>query len=113
MLPDTDNCFGRIRPGENLRIIAARLSLRDWRTSVRESPGTDQLHIEAEGVELRSESTDGKEHILDGMFDPDGERGESAIARLSEDLQDMGIPHHFELYDDSGRMHREFKFEDR
>lgn len=112
-MPDSENCFGRIKPGENLRIIAARLSLRDWHTSVRESPGTDQLQIEAEGFKLRSESTGGKEHILDGVFDPDGERGESAIARLSEDLQEMAIPHHFELYDDSGKMRREFKFKGR
>lgn len=112
MFPDSDNCYGRIKPGDNLRIVAARLSLRDWHASVEESPGDDDyLHVESEVFRLRSESTDSGEHILDGVFDTDGKRGESAIAKLSDDLQELGIPHHFELYDESGNMRREFKFE--
>jgi hypothetical protein len=112
MFPDSENCFGRIKPGDNLRIVAVRLRLRDWKASVEESPDDDdRLHIESEVFKLRSASTDSEEHILDGVFDVDRKRGESGIAKLSDDLQELGIPHHFELYDDSGNMRREFKFE--
>lgn len=112
MFPDSDNCFGRIKLAENLRILAVRLRLRDWHATVQQSPRDgERLYIESEAFRLRSGSNDGGECILEGVFDMDGKRGESAISKLSHELQELRIPHHFELYDESDSMCCEFKFE--
>ena len=115
MFPDSDNCFGRIRPSRNLHALAAQLTMRGWRASVQSSQSRagERLHLESSALKVRSESSEGGEHVLDGVVDTDGSRGELAIADLSEHLQEMNIPHHFELYDDSDHMYREFKFEGR
>jgi hypothetical protein len=96
-----------------LHALAAQLTLRGWQTRVQtsQSRGGECLHVESSAIELRSESSKRGEHVLDGVVDTDGGRGELAMAALSDHLQEMNIPHHFELYDDSDRMHREFKFE--
>jgi hypothetical protein len=114
MLPDSDNCFGRIKPRRNLHALAAQLTMRGWQASVQtsQSRAGERLRVESSHLELHSESSEPGEHIFDGVVDTD-RRGESAVAALSDHLQEMNIPHHFELYDESDHMYQEFKFEGR
>lgn len=115
MLPDSNNCFGRIRSSRNLHALAAQLTLHGWQATVEtlQSGDGERLHLKSSHLELCSESSERGEYILDGMADTDGEHGESAIAALSDHLQEMNIPHQFELYDESDHIYREFKFKGR
>jgi len=63
--------------------------------------------VESDVVDLSSEPLEGGQHLINGAFD--GSRGEADITRLSNDLRELQVPHHFELYDDSDSLYREIK----
>lgn len=112
MIPESDNCYGRIKFACDLGSLASKLSDRGWRTRfpVPFSPGRESLHVESDALVLMFETTDGDQRLFSGGFD--GNRGEHALVKLSNDLRYMQIPHRFEMYDDSDGLYRELKFAD-
>lgn len=105
VFPDSDNCFGRIRPPRNLHAMAAQLTVRGWQANVQSSQSSagECLYLESSDLKLRSEASGGGEHVLDGVIAIDGRRGDLAVAALSDGLQEINVPHHFELYDSSSK----------
>ncbi|MBC8872510.1 MAG: hypothetical protein H8E44_24010 [Planctomycetes bacterium] len=112
MFPESNNCYGRIKPACNLGSLAIQLSNRGWQTRFQAASclSRESLRVEADSIELRFEPTDGGQHLFNGAFD--GNRGEFALTKLSSDFRDLQIPHRFELYNDSDSLYREFKFAD-
>ena len=112
MFPDSNNCFGRIKPACNLGSLAIQLSNRGWRTRFQAAsyPRCECLRVESDVIELQFVPSDGDQHQFNGAFD--GTRGENALTKLSSDFRELQIPHRFELYDDSDSLYRDFKFAD-
>jgi hypothetical protein len=112
VLPESNNCYGRIKFSSDLDSLGCRLSERGWRTHFQAASSArhESLKVDSDAVGLLIKPAQGGQHFFSGTFD--GTRGERALVKLSSDLQEMEIPYRVELYDDSDSLYRELKFAD-